>query len=227
MSIFSRFYRKANPLMKRAEESFQEISEKTEREFGPVRDLTLAITSAVVECREGVKSMIDDPDESKRLLTDVYVFNEFVFFFMHLTMRQASCLMSQHELKRLQEYVGPMMAGVTVDTYCMDWPQEWKVKLQSEFFQNLNDSEIEYASCSRFDSPSPPEGRSVQIFERLLNLMAERVAALLGRESNPLAVPLITKIVLDAYRHLDFKTPIECFKRDSMSLPPYRSPDTA
>jgi hypothetical protein len=222
MKFFSRFSRKAT-LANQFAKIVEDANEKTEREFGPVRDLIGAIISAVVECRDGIKPMIDDPDENKRQHTEVYIFNELVFFFMHLTLRMASGLLSQHEGNRLQEYLGPMMADLTVDSYCEHWPQEWKVKLKSEFFHNLNDSEKEYANCSRFSSPPPPEERSVQIFERLLNSIAERIAALLGRDSNPITVQLIIRVVLDAYQHVDLKTPIERFKRDSTGLPSYRA----
>lgn len=222
MSIFSR---KSKTIKNQVEKIIEDSNKQTEKEFGPLRDVIFAITKAVVESREGIKPMIENPDDDKRLLTEVYIFNELVLFFMHLTVRQASGLMSQHEMNRLQEYVGPMVADVTIDSYFQHAPQEGKAKLKSEFFHNLNNSEQEYANCSRFDSPPPPEGRSVQIFERLLNLVAERIGTLLGRDSNLITIARIIKVILDAYQNFDVKTSIKRFKRDSMDLPPYRAID--
>jgi|HubBroStandDraft_6_1064221.scaffolds.fasta_scaffold171321_5 hypothetical protein len=219
MSIFSR----KNKAKNQVDKIIEDANKKTEKEFKPVRDVISAITNAVVECREGIKPLIDEPDESKRQFTEVYIFHELIFFFMHLAMRQAASLMSENEISRFQEYIGPMVADLTVDSYFQHVPEEWKSKMKSEFFHNLNNSEKEYANSSRFDSLPPLEGRSTEIVERLLHLAAERIAVLLGRGSNPATVARITQVILKTFLPFDLKIPMECFKQDSMGLPPYRA----
>ena len=89
--------------------------------------------------------------------------------------------------------------------------------MRCEFFHSLNNSEKEYANCNRFDSPSSEGG--VQVVERLLNSVKEKIAALLGKDLNPVAVARIVNVILDAYQNSDPRIPIECFTIRMMRPP--------
>jgi hypothetical protein len=183
-----------------AERQFQRIlakaQKKTEREMRPLRNLSLAIVNASMNCLSEIKILIEAPAEKERQHAEIFAFYELLYFFLHLTMREAFNLMSEAEIKHLQEHLG------------------------HDFYKNLNRAEIEYAECSRFDSPAPPEGRSEQIAERLFNCLGDNVAAVIGHEGDSGHSLLIANIAINEWTTMSLRNLVADFKRDSMGLTP-------
>jgi hypothetical protein len=222
MSIFSRLFRD------RKQRHFKEMTEKiiernvkrTEKETKPLAELGLAIVRAATNCRECILPLIQVQEEKARQLAEIYASYEFIYFFVHQTMRVASGIMSEREIKHLQEQLGPLLATTAIDSYCKHWRKEIKIGLVPEFYDKLNAAELEYAKCSQFDSPAPSEARSLEILQALCMLMGSRVAAIIGQGQNP-AVPLeISKVALSEFSRISWIKLIDDFKQHSMGLPP-------
>src|SRR5271170_8343386 len=96
---------------------FHQAEAKADKELRPLSSLGLAIIKASTNCRDGIKSLIKAPAEKERMNAEIFAFHEFVYFFMHLTMRNAVTVMSAAEIKHLQAQLGPLVASVTVDSY--------------------------------------------------------------------------------------------------------------
>jgi len=67
----------------------------------PLRELGLAIVKASVDCLNGIKLLIEVPAGIERQKAEIFAFYEFLHFFLHITMRDASAVMSEHEIKHL------------------------------------------------------------------------------------------------------------------------------
>jgi hypothetical protein len=210
VSIFSKIFQK----------SLAKVQKKTEREARPLRDLSLTIVNASTNCLSKIKILIKTPTEKERQHAEIFAFDELLCFFLHLTMREAFSLMSQAEIKHLQEQLGSVIASTAVNSYFDHWPDDRKRGLTNDFYKNLNRAEIEYAECSRFDSPAPPEGRSEQIAERLFNCLGDNIAAVIGRKREFGRSLLIANIAIKEWTTMNLRKLVEDFKRDSMGLPP-------
>jgi hypothetical protein len=207
-----------------AERKFLKIlakaQKKTAKEMRPLRKLSLAIVNASMKCLSEIKILIEAPAEKDRQHAEIFAFYELLYFFLHLAMRQAFKLMSEAEIKHLQEQLGHVVVSAAVNSYFDHWPDDLKAGMTDDFYKNLNTAEIEYAECSRFDSPAPPEGRSDQIAERLFNCLGQNVAAAIGRKGNFGASSLIANTAIRESARMNLRILVEDFKRDSMGLPP-------
>jgi len=217
MSIFSRMFR--SPAQRQFKRMLDEVDKKTDKQFRPLRNLSLEIVKASTSCRDQAKSLIEASTERERQNAEIFAFYEFLYFFLHLTMREAFAVMTEAEIMCLQRHLGPLIIAAAMSPF-EHWPDDLKIGMTKDFYTNLNRAELTYAECSRFDSPSPPGGRSEEIAERLFNGLGDQVASAIGREGQFECSLLIANIAIKEWHPLDLRKYVEDFKRDSMDLPP-------
>lgn len=198
MGIFSRLFgssdeQKVRRIIDRAESETQEILE-------PLGNLAIAIIKASHDCSEQIKSMLNVSDEKERKEAEVLVFYEFVYFFMHMTMRSAFAQMSEQQIAELQEYLGPLISSTAVDSFFAHWPEDMKEKIRDEFYQKLNDAELEYSRCKDLLS-----GRNPFTGDSIFSKLARNIAGLSGNSMNPAFLTLVISTGVDVYKglHLD------------------------
>ncbi len=155
-------------------------------------------------------AIVTAADKSFRIITErrdgavastagILVFSEFLCFFLHLTMREACELRFQEvKMEKLRNYLGPLMSGVVVDSFCKHWPEDRKSKVRSDFFDMLNEVEAEYSMCEPLlmSKQEPLAGNT------LLSKLAGRIAAAAGhpddRETMLAALPAAVDAIGEA-----------------------------
>jgi hypothetical protein len=134
----------------RFEKILHETKRKVEEQRRPINDLTLAIISAGWKCSQSVKPYFRPVKETAQYphLQEMYVFYEFLYFFLHLMNRQAHRVkLSPSVLVKVQNELTAIIVPTAIDTFCAHWPEKLKSGIGQEFFENLNDAEREYATC--------------------------------------------------------------------------------
>jgi hypothetical protein len=165
-----------------------ETQKRVEKEVAPTKNLCLAICQASVNCRDAVKDRIDAPTEAKRLELEVYVFYEFLYFYMHMAMRSTFGQLTEEQLRKLQSFLGPLVSSAAIDSYFGHWPDELKKKMRGEFYDRLNDAEVEYAEATRFDSSEQRDKRLTQKLQALFMKLGSNVSNLSGHSEHDLAM---------------------------------------
>ena len=174
---------------------FRETQAEVQRTTKPLGKVGLAIVRASQTCSEAFKPMLNVADDKEKQQAEIYVFYEFIYFFMHLTMRSAFSQLTGQQIGRLQDFLGPLISSTAVDSFFAHWPEDLKEKMRSEFFTKLNDAELEYSTCKGLLSKeSPLTGNS--LFPRL----ARNVADLSGNSMNPAALMFIIGAAVDAFK---------------------------
>jgi hypothetical protein len=86
MSLFSKFFgkRKSEAVLA-AEKIVSEVKRQTEAERAPFRRLTSAIIHAANECEKRMAPLIGGDTDRERLIREMLVLHEFLFFFLFLT----------------------------------------------------------------------------------------------------------------------------------------------
>lgn len=135
-------------------------------------------------------------------------------------MRAAFTILTEPEIGRLQEYLGPMLSSTAVDTFCQHWPEESKAKLRADFYTDLNTSEEEYSQC-RVAPSVPQELRVKALLAELLETLANQVAPRLGRAASAESDIELLNLMMPSLLEFDVQEPLQRFKRDSVKLPPY------
>lgn len=130
----------------KCEGKFERVESDVRLRMEPLETLVLSIVAAADKCSRTVTGR--PPAGAVASAADIFVLNEFMYFFLHLTMREAFELQFEPaRLEKLGAYLAPLMAAAAVDSFCSRWPEDRKSKLRSDFCDDLNDADIAYAKC--------------------------------------------------------------------------------
>jgi hypothetical protein len=115
----------------------------------PIGDLAFAIVSAAWKCNQKITPYLRPGNKfaEHREVQEVYVFYEFLYFFLHLMNREAHTRLGPDRVVKLRNEVRPLIIPSAVDAFFGCWPEKFKSRIESEFYNKLNDAEMEYASC--------------------------------------------------------------------------------
>lgn len=123
---------------------------KTAEQWQLFGDLVSGIVSAAWDCTQHLKpdlrpvAAFEEHPETQVM----YLFYEFLYFFLHLMNRQVAVRLSPEIGEALRHEIGPYISGIAVDTFCAHWPEKYKFGIQREFIERLTDAEAEYVRCN-------------------------------------------------------------------------------
>ena len=164
-----------------------ETQKHVQEEYKPLGALGKAIIQASVNCRDGVKKLIDMPTDKERQQREIFIFYEFIYFYLHLTLRQAFGNLTKEQTYRLQDYLGTLISSVAIDSYFAHWPQDLKQKMIDEFYQKLQEAEFEYSECTdglQFEPSNDKKDRAKDIYRTLFFKLSSNVANLASDKEN-------------------------------------------
>lgn len=101
-------------------------------------------------CAESLKPDLEEKfgKDSKEFHSKyIPVLFEFMYFFLHLTNRSAFGQLGQEKRSKLQDKLAPLAVDATIQTLFGHWPTNLKDGIKKDFYQNLNNSEMEYGNC--------------------------------------------------------------------------------
>jgi len=79
----------------------------------------------------------------------ILVLLEFMYFYLHLTNRSAFAQLGHEKRNKLQEELVPLVIDDSARTLCtlFGWPTNLKDGIKRDFYNNMNNAEMEYGSC--------------------------------------------------------------------------------
>jgi len=163
----------------------------------PYRVLGFAIIEAAIRCLERVKPFfLPGKAKTEAHLTELYVFNEFLYFFMHMSNRAAfSEGFNEQERNVLLERLFPVLIATIIDLFAEDLPEEIKGRIRGEFYDNVHFAEIGYSTSKELVSKeSKPSSR-----DSLLAKLSRNVGAKMDKQYNP---EVLTQVTLAAFEEL-------------------------
>ncbi|MBT3278582.1 MAG: hypothetical protein HN909_05585 [Phycisphaerales bacterium] len=194
MGIFSKLF--GSPEEKKAKRIIQKAKRGAREKRTPLDDLGLAIIKASQDCTDQMKPVLD---MMKNELADVIVFHEFLYFFMHLANRSAFTQLTERQHRELQKFLSSLISPVAINIF-IDCPDEVKDKMRNEFYENLNNAEVEYsASKELFSKANPLTGDS------LFSKLARNVTEVSGNDNNPAVLMQVLSSSVKAYTSLQLE----------------------
>jgi hypothetical protein len=121
---------------------------EAESQYGPFRDVGLSIFLASSNCLDALKPWIEAPDETRRQQIEFQLFNEFLFFFTHMTTRRITGYVGDALMDKLVSYLGGAIPSVAVESYFSTWPIDSKNQMAKEFVDLLNEAEQQYTAIA-------------------------------------------------------------------------------
>ena len=195
MSIFNKLFLNQNE--KDLKKKNSTIQKEVEIEIVPIRDIGLAIITASNNCAKEIQPFISAKNDKQKQETAIYIFNEFIYFFVHMTMRSSFSILSDQQMQKLQKLLGPLIIEVAIDTYFIHWPEDLKSKMSSEFYENLNDAELEYSKSRELFSKDNP-----LTSDSLFSKLARNVTELSGSSTNPLTMTYGISVSIKEFKEM-------------------------
>lgn len=176
----------------------ENMSEDTMVKNQPIHDICINIIRSSYECSEGVKHFINIQDDKKRQEAEIYVFYEFIYFFMHITNRAAFATLTKEQRENFQEIIGPIIVSTAIDSFFAHWPEKIKNNMTSEFYEKLNDQELEYSIVKKLFSKDNPFGD-----DSLFSILARNICELSGNKNNPIVMVEVLERGIDCYKKIN------------------------
>ena len=195
MGIFSRSFGLSDE--ERAKRIISQAEGEVQETLKPLGNLALAIVKASKDCANQIHTMLDIPNVEEKKEVEILVFYEFLYFFMHMTMRSAFAQLREQQIEKLQSYLGPLISSTAVDSFFAHWPEDMKEKIKDEFYEKLKDAELEYSMCKELLSE-----KNSLTGDSLFSKLARNVAELSGNSMNPAVLTLVITSAVDVYNGL-------------------------
>jgi len=162
-----------------------------------IGELSNVIFKTSIECAEALKNYLNFSTEKEKQEKWVYVLFEFIYFFMHMTNRLSFSKLGNEQRIKLQGELAPVVIDPTIKSLFDHWPKNLKEGIKNEFYEKLNDAEIEYSDCKELLSKDNPFSDNA-----LFSKLAKNVAELSGHSNNPEMLIQIITLSVDAWKNM-------------------------
>jgi hypothetical protein len=196
MKLFGRIFgtreeRKIKDLLRKTEIATSEV-------YRPLGDLGLGVVKAAWDCYQDFSRILRVSVEGRPTEQQTLVFYEFLYFFIHVTMRGAVAHgLTEMQISKVQDFLGPLLSHTAVDTFCRHWPLQLKERMAHEFLEKVNDAEADYSQCRAFMLKDQPFAK-----ESLTGKLSHNVAELWGSPYNPAVMMAATTSAVKAYANM-------------------------
>lgn len=212
MAFFSKLF--SRPGDRELDQLLSDAKKQVNQEYGPVGKVGLIVIRAATNCRDVIKDRITADTEKKRKELEIYIFYEFIYFFMHMTMRAASVQLTDSQILKFQSYLGPLVSSVAIDSYCAHWPDEIKQKMSHEFYEKLNQAEVEYAECTRPHTNEKNDETAKERLKALFGMLGTNISRLAYNDNVDIAiVSLVFQTALDQWSSMELPALIADVKK--------------
>lgn len=153
-------------------------------------------TALFKKSAEAAKLIRDAKNETSKMNDEEWmkVFFEFLYFFLHLTDRDAFEVLDERKRDSIMSKLENLTIPLAVQTICQDWPGDMIKKVQSECTHNFNVSMDEYAKYKKWF----PEKDEV-MKDTLLWEFSKNIACFAGEEYSPAFIMMATEIAVKSY----------------------------
>lgn len=129
----------------------------------------------------------------------VLVVFEFLYFSLHLSNRFAFGNLTEPQIDILHEKLGERIVPAVIESLFGHWPENLKEGIRSEFYEKLNDSELEYGSCKKI---IPEPGKPMDP-ETVVTKFCWNICELTGNPKDPSTYILVQAIAVATITNLD------------------------
>lgn len=182
------------------ERNAKHIVKEVGRVYGPLQDIYMAIVEAAWTCSEGLKPEIKIADDKERRIIEFRIFCQYLYFYMHLTMRTAySQEMDSKQIETLAKYLGPHIVSTAIDSFFPHMAEDSKGKIEEHFYYELHEVDHEYSASKKFFEGTLEEFlKESGLDDSLLSKLGKKIEDLSGNH-NPITRLKIIRSSLDAY----------------------------
>ncbi|HVO65184.1 MAG TPA: hypothetical protein VMT12_01785 [Syntrophales bacterium] len=198
----------------------EEILSEVERKHRPISDLAGAILLGSLSCGEALKPYLGDTTQADKHTLFPAVCYEFIFFFAHLMNRNALSILGNDGRIKLQNEIAPLIVVPAISGFFDHWPEDRKEKMINDFYDDLNDAEVDYSSCRELLPPSV-EVLFKEVLEDLnsfsenclFSKLINRIISLSEKSLSPEAIMLLLEISTKTLIDMNLKQQVEGIKK--------------
>ncbi|MGD0918618.1 MAG: hypothetical protein ABSB22_19390 [Thermodesulfobacteriota bacterium] len=198
----------------------EEILREVERKHRPISNLARAILMGSLSCGEALKPFLGDTTQADKHTLFPAICYEFIFFFAHLMNRNALSILGNDGRNKLQNEIAPLIVVPAISGFFDHWPEDRKEKMTNDFYDDLNNAEVDYSSCRELLPPSV-EVLFKEVLEDLNSFsenclfakLISRIISLSGKSLSPEAIMLLLEISTKTLIDMNLKQQVEGIKK--------------
>jgi hypothetical protein len=190
------------PLRQTLDQLLKQTDARVKKTYGPLGALGMAITTAAWATQRKLGRAFGFSSEGRPSEPQMLLQYELLYFFSHLALRTVVAEgFTEPQIKKLQAFLGPLIASTAVDAFCMHWPEHLKRKMRGEIYERLNDAEMEYAECTSglLEPEDPLNG------DTLIGKLAANVMSLWDRAPDDPAAFDVAAAITEALVAMEFR----------------------
>jgi hypothetical protein len=171
--------------------------------YPKIADLSRVVVNTSHKCSQRLRSQIVESlgkDSKESIMADIKVRYEFLFCFSHLTMLFAYSILGAEKARKLQGFLGPLLADTATKSWFGHWPEELKKSINDNFFTNMNIADTEYAACKELIVKDDPFSDNAT-FSKL----AKNVAEIIECSNDEHALMNIIQISIDSFSDMNLQ----------------------
>jgi len=174
-----------------------------------VLELSDVIFESSLACAEALRNDLNGSTKKERQEKWIYVLFEFICFFMHMTNRIAFGKLGNKRRIKLQGKLAPLIIDSTIESLFGHWPKKLKERIKSDFYEKLNNAEVEYSNCKELLTKDKPFS-DTSLFSKL----SKNVAELSGHPDNPAMIILIITLSVDIWKNMKLEELIDAVGKE-------------
>lgn len=149
---------------------------------------------------ESAKAIRDKKNETSDMTDEEWmkVFFEFLYFFLHLTDRNAFGVLDEKRRGKIMSELEILTIPLAVQTVCQSWPDEMVEKIKEECMHNFFVSMDEYGKYKKW-FPEKEEGMK----DTLIWEFSKNIARFATEESDLIILMLATEVTVQSYTDLN------------------------
>jgi hypothetical protein len=156
------------------------IVKETHKKTEPIYALSKAILEGSLSMANSLRPSMNFKTQEEDEKNWVYVLFEFQYLLLHLVSRFSVIQVGPEKRSDLLEDIGPLVIEPNIEAIFGHWPDDLKNKIESEYYENLAESEFEYGSCKTVMSDKDVENMNDIVMHRF----GKNVARVMGAEHN-------------------------------------------
>lgn len=126
-----------------------------------------------------------------------------------MTMRYAHSQLQPEQIKKLQSELGPLVALPTIEAFFGHWPEDLKAKIFADFYQKLNQAELDYSTCKELISKDNPITG-----DALFSKLARNVLELSGHSPTDIVEFMLPySLAIEAWKNMKLDKHIEAIAK--------------
>ena len=149
-------------------------------------------------CQDAVEELYDGDSADNKINQQISILYEFVYCYLHLTMRTAFGLLTHPQIVKLQNHIGIVISTGIIESYFASASVTTKFEMTREFFKNVDQAELEYTDIAASPQGETDEEKAANQLASIFMRLGFRIAQFSDQPID-LSLRLVSRVAIEEW----------------------------